>query len=179
MSGGVLPVLKHMPGHGRATADSHENLPVVDAAPEDLVAHDIAAFQALADLPLGMTAHVVYSTFDDRPATLSSRMIRLIREEIGFDGFLMTDDISMGALGGSLTDRSRGALAAGCDAVLHCNGSMAEMVEVAAACGALGPDSVERGRRALGARQPRRPIDISALEAELDGLLDGRSDDAD
>jgi segregation and condensation protein A len=101
MAGGVLPVLKHLPGHGRATVDSHEGLPHTDAAPEDLTASDFAVFRALSDLPLGMTAHVVYDAYDDRAATVSARMIRLIREEIGFDGLLMTDDIGMGALGGT------------------------------------------------------------------------------
>ena len=179
MAGGILPVLKHMPGHGRATVDSHLDVPVVDAAPEDLFARDFAVFRGLADLPLGMTAHVAFTAFDERPATLSPRMIRLVREEIGFGGFLMTDDISMGALGGTMATRSAAAIAAGCDAILHCNGDRTEMAEVRAAAGTLSAEALARGDRALLGRRDPQPVDISALEAELDGLLDGRSDDGD
>src|SRR6185312_15246161 len=133
MAGGVLPVLKHIPGHGRATADSHQRLPVVDADRATLEATDFAAFRPLKNLPLGMTAHVVFSAIDPvLPATTSATMIReVIRGFIGFDGLLMTDDISMGALSGSLAERTRAALAAGCDVVLHCNGRMDEMRAVA------------------------------------------------
>src|SRR6056297_3890237 len=115
LDGGVLPVVKHIPGHGRAEADSHHDLPVVDTAPGRLQATDFAPFQALNDLPLGMTAHVVYSAIESAPATLSAPMMRVIRDEIGFDGLIMTDDISMKALQGTLPDLSRAALGAGCD----------------------------------------------------------------
>ncbi len=176
MAGGVLPVLKHIPGHGRAAADSHEALPRVEASPEDLAAGDFAVFRMLSDLPLGMTAHVVYGAFDDRPATLSARMIRLIREEIGFDGLLMTDDISMGALGGSLAEKCRASIGAGCDVVLHCNGALSEMETVAGTAGRMSEAAGLRADRALRLRRAPQPIDIPAAEAELEALLSGRAD---
>ena len=133
LAGGVLPVLKHLPGHGRATADSHHRLPVVDTDRATLERTDFAAFKPLADLPLGMTAHVVFSAIDpDAPATTSVTMVQqVIRGLIGFQGLLMSDDVSMGALSGTLAERSRASLAAGCDVVLHCNGDLAEMQAVA------------------------------------------------
>jgi beta-N-acetylhexosaminidase len=174
MDGGVLPVLKHMPGHGRATADSHLELPRVDAPAATLEAEELAAFRALADLPLGMTAHVVYDAFDpDRPATCSPRMIRVIRETIGFDGLLMTDDISMEALAGSPSERGRSALEAGCDVVLHCNGHFAEMEALATDLPAMTSEGLRRAAAASGRLRPPAPVDIAALEAELDGLLAG------
>ncbi len=173
IAGGVLPVLKHIPGHGRAGADSHEALPRVDAAPEDLNASDFAAFRALSDLPLGMTAHVVYSAFDRAPATVSPRILRLIREDIGFGGLLMTDDISMGALVGSVAKLSRASLAAGCDLILHCNGDLAEMEAVAAAAGRMRPEARARANRALSLRRAPEPIDFREAEAELEALLNG------
>src|SRR5215813_8473798 len=132
-AGGVLPVLKHLPGHGRATADSHHKLPVVDTDRATLEATDFAAFRPLAGLPLGMTAHVVFSAIDPvAPATTSANIVKhVIRDSIGFKGLLMTDDISMRALSGTIADRSRAALAAGCDVILHCNGDMDEMIAVA------------------------------------------------
>jgi beta-N-acetylhexosaminidase len=177
LAGGVLPVLKHLPGHGRGEADSHHDLPATDAAAADLRAEDFAPFRALSDLPLAMTAHLRYAAFDDAPATLSPRMIALIRDEIGFDGLLMTDDISMQALSGSLGARSAAAIAAGCDAVLHCTGVIAEMEAVVAACGALVPAAQARASRALARRAPPLPIDSEALAAELEALLQGPSDD--
>ena len=176
MAGGVLPVMKHMPGHGRATVDSHEGLPRTDASPEDLMATDFAVFRALSDLPLGMTAHVRFDAFDDRAATVSPRMIRLIREEIGFDGLLMTDDIGMGALGGTAASRGRAAIAAGCDVVLHCNATLPEKEAMAAAVGRMTEAARLRGERALRARRNPQAIDIPAAEAELEALLDGQSD---
>lgn len=173
MAGGVLPVLKHIPGHGRGTVDSHHALPRTDASPEELTQTDFAPFRALADLPLGMTAHVVYSAYDEAAATISPRMIRLIRDEIGFGGLLMTDDISMQALGGSIGQRSAASIAAGCDLVLHCNADMAEMEEVVTASGHLPPDTVQRGDRALSLRRAPDPIDIAALEEELEALSQG------
>lgn len=172
--GGVLPVLKHMPGHGRAVLDSHVALPVVTECAETLQGEDFAAFKALADLPLAMSAHIVFTAFDaQRPATTSARMIRLIREEIGFDGALMTDDLSMQALSGSLAARAQAALGAGCDLVLHCNGVLAEMQQVAAACPTIFGPGLDRCARALAARVAPDTVDIGALEAEYRDLLTG------
>ncbi len=175
MAGGVLPVLKHIPGHGRGTVDSHEGLPHVETSPEDLATSDFEVFRRLSDLPLGMTAHVVYEAFDDRAATVSPRMLRLIREEIGFDGLLMTDDISMGALGGSLAEKCHDALGAGCDLVLHCNGDLPEMRIVVEIAGRMGDAAAHRADRALRLRRNAQPIDIPAAEAELEALLSGRA----
>jgi beta-N-acetylhexosaminidase len=176
MAGGVLPIMKHMPGHGRATVDSHAGLPHTDASPEELMATDFAVFRALSDLPLGMTAHVRFDAYDDKAATLSARMIRLIREEIGFDGLLMTDDIGMGALGGTVPSRGRAAIAAGCDVVLHCNGTVPEMEAMAAVAGRMSDAARLRGERALRARRNPQKIDIPAAEAELEALLGGQTD---
>lgn len=130
--GGVSPVLKHIPGHGRAGVDSHESLPVVDASLEELRCTDFVPFRALSHLPYAMTAHVVYTAIDpERMATVSPAVIRLIREELGFAGLLMSDDLSMKAMEGDFSARALAALAAGCDLVLHCNGAMEEMVAVA------------------------------------------------
>ncbi|MDU8946094.1 glycoside hydrolase family 3 N-terminal domain-containing protein [Ovoidimarina sediminis] len=170
-AGGVLPVLKHIPGHGRGTVDSHLGLPATDTAPEALDAQDFAAFRALSDLPLGMTAHMVYAAYDpENAATVSRRVIRLIRERIGFGGLLMTDDLSMEALGGTMTTRTRASLAAGCDIILHCNGEMAEMREIAAEAGRLSAPANDRARRALRLRTRPQPIDIRDAEAELKAL---------
>ena len=173
LAGGVLPVLKHIPGHGRGAVDSHEALPIVETPPEVLQSTDFAAFQALADLPLAMTAHVVYSAFDDQAATISRRLIRLIREELGFDGLLMTDDISMNALGGSVEKRATASLLAGCDVVLHCNGDLGEMAAIADVAGQLSAAAHERGRRALSLRRQPQPIDTVEAELELEALLQG------
>ncbi|MFC7703989.1 beta-N-acetylhexosaminidase [Plastorhodobacter daqingensis] len=170
LAGGVLPVLKHIPGHGRATADSHLDLPVVAADAATLRSTDFAAFTALNDLPMAMTAHIVYAALDDLPATCSPRMMALLREEIGFDGLIMSDDISMQALSGTLGARSGAALAAGCDVVLHCNGNLAEMQEVAGASGNMTEAAATRADRALAARRPPEPVDIIALERELAAL---------
>ncbi|SFP54482.1 beta-N-acetylhexosaminidase [Tranquillimonas alkanivorans] len=172
-AGGVLPVLKHIPGHGRGEVDSHLGLPVVEASREELEAVDFAPFRALNDLPLGMTAHITYAALDDRPATQSSYVIRLIRDRIGFDGLLMTDDISMEALGGSIAERSRLSLDAGCDVILHCNGEMAEMEAVVAEAGRMTPRAQARADRALAARAAAQPFDAAEAEAELAALLEG------
>ena len=129
MSGGVLPVMKHIPGHGRAFSDSHLELPRVDAPLGELRRHDFAPFKALADLPMAMTAHVVYSAIDPAaPATTSRKVVgEIVRGEIGFDGLLISDDTSMKALSGDFPDKAAAILAAGCDIVLHCNGVMEEM----------------------------------------------------
>jgi beta-N-acetylhexosaminidase len=170
---GVLPVLKHIPGHGRARADSHFELPVVDSDRATLMTTDFAAFAPLFDLPLGMTAHVVYTAIDPlAPATTSVTVVRdVIRGALQFRGLLMTDDISMGALSGSITDRSRAAFAAGCDVILHCNGRVEEMEQVAAAVPAVTGESAARAQRALALRHQASAADISGLRAEWTKLL--------
>jgi len=173
-AGGVLPVIKHIPGHGRAGADSHLALPVVDASAEDLKRIDFAPFRAMNHLPLAMTAHVVYAALDpDQPATTSVSVIaQVIREDIGFDGLLMSDDLSMSALSGPVAARARGSLDAGCDVVLHCNGDMAEMVPIAEAVGeTLTPDANRRAASALNALLPPEPFDRDEGRARLDELL--------
>ena len=171
--GGVLPVLKHIPGHGRATADSHAALPVVNASRAELEASDFAAFRPLAGLPLAMTAHVVFTAIDPvSPATTSAKMIQnVIRGAIGFRGLLMSDDISMGALSGSLAERTRMALAAGCDVVLHCNGKLAEMREVAAESPVLAGEAARRAEAALAARCAPDRIDIGAMRKIFAALM--------
>ena len=150
LEGGVLPVLKHIPGHGRARADSHEQLPTVIESLEELRKTDFVPFKALHYLPLGMTAHILYSAIDDKlPATLSPEVIKLIRQEIGFSGLLMSDDISMKALSGSLADLTQQTLAAGCDLVLHCNGKMQEMQEIANVISEISEESLQRFNKAL------------------------------
>ena len=136
MAGGGLPVVKDIPGHGAATADSHFDLPVVPVPAETLDAVDFAPFKVLNDLPMAMTAHVVYEAYGPLPATMSPRMIQVIRNDIGFDGLLMTDDISMKALTGTKAEITRDSLAAGCDVVLLCNATLADRQEVAEAAGA-------------------------------------------
>lgn len=178
LEGAVLPVVKHLPGHGRATADSHHALPRVEAGLAELRATDFAAVAALADLPAAMTAHVVYSALDPvAPATLSPACIAEIREGLGFGGLLMSDDIGMGALAGPPGARAAAARAAGCDVVLHCSGALHEMEAVAAAAGRLGPEAAARAARALAARRaPVGPVDIAALEAELAAVRAGQGD---
>jgi len=169
MAGGVLPVLKHLPGHGRATVDSHRGLPVVDAPRAALEATDFAAFRPLAGLPLGMTAHVVFSALDPvAPATTSVTMVRdVIRGFIGFRGLLMTDDISMGALSGTIAARAKAALAAGCDIVLHCNGDLREMSELAEAVPVLAGESALRAEAALARRRAPEAFDADAARRIL------------
>jgi len=169
---GVLPVLKHIPGYGRAHVDSHTDLPRVDAARSVLTRRDFKIFEALKDIAMGMTAHIVYEAIDPQsPATTSPTVIRLIRKEIGFDGLLMTDDISMGALSGTIKDRAEAAMTAGCDIILHCNGITKEMIQVAAGAGPMRVNGMVRADVALMARQDPSPIDISAAAAELESLL--------
>jgi len=172
IDGGVLPVMKHIPGHGRARVDSHVSLPVVEAPMAELNAVDFLPFAAFADAPMAMTAHVVYTDIDPaEPATLSRKVIsKVIRKAIGFDGLLMTDDLSMKALGGSFTDKVKRALAAGCDIVLHCNGNMAEMTEVAEAAGALKGRALTRARRALKSQRKPGKFDRRAALKDLERL---------
>src|SRR5947208_15646744 len=172
--GGVLPALKHIPGHGRATADSHFRLPIVDTSREELERTDFAAFQPLADLPMAMTAHVVFSALDPaHPATTSATIVKqVIRGVIGFQGLLMSDDVSMNALAGSVAERTRAIFSAGCDLVLHCNGKLEEMREVAAKTPELSGEALERANRALASRSPPQPFDRQAARAELETLMD-------
>jgi len=171
--GGVLPVLKHIPGHGRATADSHFRLPTVDTPREELERTDFAAFRPLADLPMAMTAHVVFSALDPaQPATTSATIIRqVIRGEIGFQGLLMSDDVSMNALAGSIAERTRAIVNAGCDMVLHCNGKLDEMREVARETPELMGEALQRAEQALASRKQPEPFDRQAGRAELDALM--------
>lgn len=178
MQGGVIPVVKHIPGHGRALADSHEELPVVDAPLEELEATDFAPFRALADMPTAMTAHVVYSALDPyAPATLSPGVLRYVREVIGFGGLLISDDLSMKALSGSFAERAAKALAAGCDVALHCNGDMNEMQAVAQGVSVLSRDAQKRVQKsftqmqALSERLPSMP-DFQLAEARLRELME-------
>ena len=172
--GGILPILKHIPGHGRATADTHFRLPVVDSSENELKATDFAAFQPLADLPMAMTAHVVFSAFDAaHPATTSATMIeRVIRGSIGFQGLLMSDDVSMNALAGSIAERTQAIFAAGCDIVLHCNGKLDEMRDVARKAPELSGKALQRANTALASRQAPLAFDRVAARAELDALMD-------
>ena len=174
-AGGVLPVLKHLPGHGRATADSHHRLPVVDSDRDTLERTDFAAFRPLAGLPLGMTAHVVFSALDPvAPATTSVTMVReVIRGFIGFRGLLMSDDVSMGALSGTLAKRSRAALAAGCDLVLHCNGDLAEMTAVAGSVPELAGAALARAEAALAARSAPEEFDVAAARELFTRMMTG------
>lgn len=172
MAGGVLPVMKHMPGHGRATLDSHHELPRATAPLDVLEASDFKAFRGLSDLPMAMTAHIVFEALDpDRPATASPEVIRYIRERIGFGGLILTDDLSMQALAGSLGMRAARAVQAGCDIALHCNGKREEMEPVVVAAGTLSGASLARAEAALACRPAAGSIDSRALAAELEALL--------
>ncbi|MER5170469.1 glycoside hydrolase family 3 N-terminal domain-containing protein [Thioclava kandeliae] len=171
LAGGVLPVIKHIPGHGRATADSHKDLPLVEACAEDLIAQDFAAFQPLHDMPMAMTAHIRFAAFDDAPATQSPVMVDLIRQVIGFDGLLMSDDLSMQALSGSIRQRAEATMAAGCDITLHCNGERSEMEEAVVGAGTLSDAAKTRAAAAIARRAMREAVDIAVLERELADLL--------
>ncbi len=180
MDGGVLGVLKHLPGHGRATTDSHLGLPRVRTGLDGLVASDFRPFARLADLPLAMTSHLVFDAIDpELPVTHSARAIDFIREVIGIRGAIMTDDIGMEALSGPVASRAADAQEAGCDLILHCNGNLAEMEAVAGALRPLGGLAAERTDRALAARQQATDVDIAALGAELDAILAGGGPDGD
>ena len=173
-AGGVLPVIKHIPGHGRAFSDSHHALPVVDASLDELRAHDFPPFTALADAPMAMTAHVVYTAIDaGRPATTSPKAIAdIIRGEIGFDGLLMSDDVSMKALSGDFAARTEAILAAGCDVVLHCNGVMAEMRAVAGAACVLSGEALARATRAVAGLNVADNADEDAVRAEFTAMFE-------
>ena len=177
IAGGVLPIIKHIPGHGRARADSHLNLPVVEASLEALDQRDFAPSRVLSDMPMAMTAHVVYAAVDARrPATTSRKVIRdVIRGAIGFDGLLISDDLSMKALSGDFTQRAKASLAAGCDIVLHCNGDPAEMAAAIAGVRPLAGKAKARAASALArlARTPE-PFDAEEGRARFDAAFDGR-----
>jgi beta-N-acetylhexosaminidase len=175
MDGGVLPVIKHIPGHGRALADSHMNLPIVETPRDELERTDFTPFRALARAPLGMTAHVVYTAIDPTaPATTSKTVIdEVVRGYIGFDGLLMTDDITMKALKGTLTERVKNSIAAGCDMILHCMRNMDEMREIAEATPMLSGKALERAERAMSALRAPRPFDVAAAQTRVDGALNG------
>src|SRR6266481_2925422 len=172
--GSILPVLKHIPGHGRATADTHFRLPVVDTSKVELERTDFAAFQPLADLPMAMTAHVVFSALDPvHPATTSATIVKqVIRGVIGFQGLLMSDDVSMNALAGSIAERTRAILTAGCDLVLHCNGNLDEMRDVARETPELSGKALQRATRALASRRAPQALDRLKARAELDALIE-------
>ena len=172
-SAGVLGVIKHIPGHGRALVDSHKELPIVDAG-EDLLAVDLEPFERLRDAAMGMTSHLLYTQWDaERPASQSPIVIHdIIRQRIGFDGFLMSDDIGMEALAGDHGTRAAACLAAGCDVALHCDGKMDNMVSVAKAVGALTPEAEARLARAMAMRfTPDDEMDFAAAVAKRDALL--------
>jgi beta-N-acetylhexosaminidase len=173
LAGGVLPVMKHIPGHGRAAADSHFELPRVAASLQALRDADFPPFAANADLPIAMTAHVVFEAIDpDQPASLSAEVIgRIVRGEIGFDGLLMTDDLSMKALSGDFRDRAERALAAGCDLILHCNGDLSEARRVAEGAGILSGASLERAERALRRLERVEAFNPVDGEREFDAAL--------
>jgi beta-N-acetylhexosaminidase len=173
LAGGVLPVIKHLPGHGRARRDSHVGLPRVGAAVAELAHADWLPFRACRAAPFAMTAHVLYPALDPaRPATLSPAIIEtVIRGEIGFAGALLSDDLNMGALCGSLGERTAAARAAGCDLALHCNGDFAEMVEVLDAAGGLSGASAARAHAALACARPPQAFDAAAGEARIAHLL--------
>ncbi len=172
-AGGIVPAIKHLPGHGRAAADSHAVLPRVRASLEVMGASDFEPFHALRDVPAGLTAHVCYEALDpERPGTLSRTVIEeTVRGAIGFDGLLVSDDLSMGALTGPIGERARAALAAGCDLDLHCNGNRDEMEDVAAAVPRLDGRARERFELMLASRHEPDPFDQAAGRCELDALL--------
>jgi beta-N-acetylhexosaminidase len=173
LAGGVLPVMKHIPGHGRAGVDSHLDLPRVDTALATLRASDFVPFRRLKDCPMAMTAHVVYEAIDrDHPATTSTRLIEeVIRGEIGFDGLLMSDDVSMRALSGNFASRTGSVFSAGCDVVLHCNGIMGEMRAVAERTPELAGKALVRARSALAMGRRRAEADEAAARIEFAGFF--------
>jgi beta-N-acetylhexosaminidase len=173
LDGGVLPVIKHVPGHGRARADSHMELPVVDTPRSELERTDFVPFRALARAPFAMTAHVVYTDIDPTaPATTRKRVIdEIVRGFIGFDGALMTDDLSMRALKGTHTERVKASIAAGCDLILHCNRGMTEMREVAAATPMLSGKALARAEKALSLLQKPKPFAVAEAQTRLDATL--------
>lgn len=173
--GGVFPVIKHIPGHGLAQMDSHLDLPRIDVSAETLDNIDFAAFRPFADVAMGMTAHLVYSAFGETgPATTSANMIRRIRDDLGFTGLLMTDDIGMQALSGTVPERGAASMEAGCDVILHCNGDLAERIALMDRIGTMPKASQARAEAALARRTQPQDVDIAALKAKLAELEQGR-----
>jgi len=182
LDGGITPVLKHIPGYGRGIVDGHEGLPYVEEGLEILRKTDFLPFKRLADLPIGMTAHVTYTAIDSLPATISKKMIKLIREDIKFKNLLITDDISMSALNGSIFKRAELSIKAGCDIVLHCNGQLDEMMDVAKACGSLNKESQKRSQLVyskfmLSQREYFDDTDIEGLKGEFTSLMSSLSNE--
>lgn len=175
LCGGVLPVIKHIPGHGRAGVDSHKDLPVVSSSLAELEKTDFEPFKRLNNMPLAMTAHVVYTAIDaENPATTSSKVIKdIIRDYIGFDGLLMCDDLSMHALKGTFEERTTASFGAGCDVVLHCNGDLSEMKPIASVCPKLSGDSLRRAVQATDLFANIETCDEDNLRNEFRGLCDG------
>ncbi|MGA9658546.1 MAG: beta-N-acetylhexosaminidase [Asticcacaulis sp.] len=173
LAGGVLPVIKHMPGHGRAGADSHTDLPRVDTPLDALIQTDFYPFQVNADMPLAMTAHVLYSAIDKRhPATTSRKCLKMVREVLGYDGVLICDDLSMNALSGTLAKRARASVRAGCDVLLHCNGDMTQMEEVVAQTPKLKGHALRRVQVAMQRiLKITEPLDVAAERARFESLL--------
>lgn len=175
VQGGVFPVIKHIPGHGLARMDSHLDLPRIDASEDILDQIDFAAFRPFADVAMGMTAHLVYSAFGETgPATTSPAMIARIRDDIGFGGLLMTDDIGMQALSGTVPERGAASMQAGCDVILHCNGDLAERIALMERIGSMPAASQARAEAALATRTTPQDVDIAALTAKLAALEQGR-----
>ncbi len=173
--GGVFPVIKHIPGHGLAQMDSHLDLPRIDVPADMLDSIDFAAFRPFSDVAMGMTAHLVYKAFGETgPATTSASMIRRIRDDLGFTGLLMTDDIGMQALSGTVPERGAASMAAGCDVILHCNGDLAERIALMDRIGAMPEPSQARAEAALARRTSPDDVDIDALKAKLAELEQGR-----
>ena len=174
LDGGVLPIVKHIPGHGRAGADSHEALPEVDASLELLESRDFLPFKLLNDMPMAMTAHVVYTSIDDEsPATTSAKVINeIIRGYIGFDGLLMSDDLSMNALSGDYSQRAKSAFEAGCDVVLHCNGNAEEMQAIAEVSPVLAGEGLARAEAALKLLHSSSSPDEESLREEFRQLCE-------
>jgi beta-N-acetylhexosaminidase len=177
LAGGVVPVIKHMPGQGRAKSDSHYDLPRISAPLDELRATDFAPFAALTDMPMAMTTHVVFEAIDaDEPATTSTKVIGgMIRNELGFDGFLLSDDVSMEALAGDYAARTRAILAAGCDIVLHCHAIMEQLRPIAASCEMVDEATSERSRKALAGRGKVDGSDEQACREEFNALMAGAS----
>lgn len=170
LAGGVLPVVKHMPGHGRATQDSHKELPEIHEDRAALEGSDFAPFKALADLPLGMTAHIVLPFLGPQPATMNPAALHMMRADWGFSGAIMSDDIGMNALSGRIEDRARAAIAAGCDLALHCNDSIAGFAEAVAGAGPLDGLALSRCEAALMQRTNPAAVDFAALDAQFSAM---------
>jgi beta-N-acetylhexosaminidase len=175
IAGGVFPVIKHIPGHGLAQMDSHRDLPRIGASEETLTKIDFAAFRAFADMAMGMTAHLVYDAFGETvPVTNSRSMVTRIRSDIGFTGLLMTDDISMQALSGTVPERGAASISAGCDVILHCNGPLPERIALMDRIGTMPAASQTRAEAALATRSEAQPVDIDALRSKLAALEQGQ-----